>query len=551
MKLARSLAFARHIPPRQIAARFWLEAKRRWSLRLPPRLETLAYPAAAAPQPVFPPRTGMVERRPGGWRFTFVGRSIETGEAIDWQADPDQLWCMNLHYMEYLEEVDRDTGLALIRQWIAANPPWRRGYWRDSWNSYALSLRAVVWMQRLTAWEVDATDPDIRRITASLASQLDFLRRNLEFDLGGNHLIKNIKALAWGGAFFAGPFGQKLRDRAIRLLAREIPRQILPDGMHYERSPSYHAQVFADLIETRVALGDMALDRVLAPMAGVTAMLTHPDGGPAEFNDAGLTMAYAPDDCLAAYARITGGPPPQRDGAFGLRDAGYFGLHAPGFALIADMGRIGPDSLPAHAHGDIGSIELSIGGERIVVDQGVFEYVAGDRRQASRSAHHHNCLAIDGVEPADFYGAFRCGRRPRVGVSQFVGGDGGILLQGHHDGYRRLRGKPVVVRRVEANAEGVTLYDRIDGSTWHAATSRLLLHPDCRIELHGDLAIVHRGEVSIAIRGSAPLHVEPAVWWPDMGVEVATRRLCLTLPPGCFEATLEFGAATPVETGIS
>ncbi len=551
MKLVRSLAFARHIPPRQIAARFWLEAKRRWSLRAPPRLETLAYPAAAVPQPVFPLRTGMIERLPTGWRFTFVGRSVDTGEAIDWQADPDQLWRMNLHYMEYLEELDRDTGIALIRQWIAANPPWRSGYWRDSWNSYALSLRIVVWMQRLTAWQVDLADPDIRRIVSSLAAQLDFLLRNLELDLGGNHLIKNIKALAWGSAFFTGPFGQKLRDRAIRLLAREIPRQILPDGMHYERSSSYHAQVFADLIETRVALGDMALDPVLDRMAQVVAMLTHPDGGPAVFNDAGLTMAYAPDDCLAAFARVTGRPIPQRDGAFGFREAGYFGLHAPGFALIADMGRIGPDSLPAHAHGDIGSIELSIGGERLVVDQGVYEYVAGDRRQASRSAHHHNCLAIHGAEPADFYGAFRCGRRPRVGVAQFVGGDGGILLRGHHDGYHRLKGKPIVVRRIEASADGITIHDRIDGKTWHEATSRLLLHPECRAELHGDLAILHRGEVSIAVRGSAPLHVEPAVWWPDMGVEVATRRLCLTLPPGCFEATLEFGAVVPAESEFS
>ena len=551
MKLTRSLAFARHIPPRQIAARFWLEAKRRWSLRRPPRLETIAYMVARPPQPVFAPRTGMIERLSGGWRFTFVGRSVETGDGIDWQSDPDQLWRMNLHYMEYLEEVDRDTGLALIRQWIAANPPWRPGYWHDSWNSYALSLRVVVWMQRLAAWGVTSDDADSRRIIASLAAQLDFLRRNLELDVGGNHLIKNIKALAWGGAFFAGPFGAKLRARALALLEREIPRQILRDGMHYERSPSYHAQVFADLIEARSVLGETGMDRVLGGMAYAATMLAHPDGGPAQFNDAGLHMAYAPDDCVAAWGQVTGGAIHMRDGAFELREAGYFGYHAPGFALIADMGPIGPDSLPAHAHGDIGSFELSIGGMRIVVDQGVFEYVAGARRQASRSAHHHNCLAIDGAEPADFYGAFRFGRRPRVGVAQFVGGEGGILLRGHHDGYAHLKGKPVVVRSIEASANGISILDRIDSNEWHPATSRLLLHPGCRVELHGDLAIVHRGEVSLAIRGSAPLHVEPAVWWPDMGVELSTQRLGLTLPPGCFEAAFDIGAAVPVDSGLA
>lgn len=542
MNLPRSFAFARHIPPRQIVARLWLEAKRRWSLRVPPRLGGLAYPVANPPQRVFAPRAGMIERRAAGWRFTFLARNREMGEAIDWDGDADQLWRMNLHYMEYLEELDRDAGLPLIRQWIAANPPFRPGYWRDSWNSYTLSLRVVVWMQRLAAWGVAPDHPDARPILASLSAQLDFLTRNLETDIGGNHLIKNIKALAWGGAFFTAPFGDKLRARARRLLAEELPRQILPDGMHYERSPSYHAQVFADLIEIRAALGDTTLDPILTLMAEATAALAHPDGGPAQFNDAGLTMAHAPAECLAAFARITGRPAPVADGAFGLREAGYFGFRAPGFALIADLGRIGPDSLPAHAHGDIGSFELSVGGERIVVDQGVFEYVAGERRHASRSAHSHNVLALDGAEPADFFGAFRCGRRPNVEVTQFVGGDAGILLRGHHDGYRRLKGRPEIIRRIETSAEGIEIHDRIVSREWNPATSRLLLHPDCDVILDGELAIVRRGETVLEIRASLPWSAEPAVWWPDMGVELSTQRLSLTLPSGCFEASYAIGA---------
>jgi uncharacterized heparinase superfamily protein len=545
VSIARNVAFARHIPLRQIVARFRLEARRRWSLRQAPTLLIGAIPAATPPQPVFPPRTGMIERTPDGWRFTFVGRTVAMGETIDWHGDADQLWRMNLHYMEYLEQLDRDTGLTLIRQWIAANPPYRPGYWHDAWNSYALSLRVVVWMQRLIAWGVDPADA--KDILASLSAQIDFLTRNLEVDLGGNHLIKNIKALAWASAWFAAPESDAWRGLATDLLNRELPRQILRDGMHYERSPSYHAQVFADLIETRAALGfgaaTVTLDKALQRMAAAIALLAHADGGPAQFNDAGLTMAYLPAQTLAAYAQVTGQPIPTADGAFRLPAAGYFGLHAPGFALIADMGAIGPDSLPAHAHGDIGSVELSVGGKRFIVDQGVFEYVAGDKRQASRSAHSHNCLAIEGAEPADFFGAFRCGRRPKVTVMQYVGGEDTMLLRGHHDGYRHLSGHPEVERRVEAGAGGITLHDRILCDTWHPATSRLLFHPDCSVELHGDTAIVARGGVALGIRGSAPLTVEDALWWPDMGLEVATKRICLTLPADCFEAKLEIGAA--------
>ena len=533
MKLARSFAFARHIPPRQIAARLWLEARRRWAMRVPPKLAARAQPVAAPPPPIFPPRTGMIARQDNGWRFTFIGRNAVMGKTIDWHAEPDQLWRMNLHYMEYLEEIDSAAGLDLIRQWIAANPPFRPNYWRDSWNSYALSLRVVVWMQRLAAWGVAPDD-----VVASLTAQLDFLLRNLETDIGGNHLIKNIKALAWGGAFFAAPFGDTLRAKAAALLAKELPRQILPDGMHYERSPSYHAQVFADLIEIRAALGDGALDPLLARMAAATAALAHPDGGPTQFNDAGLTMAYAPDACLRAYAQPVAAPA----GAFALRDAGYFGFHAPRVTVIADMGRIGPDDLPAHAHGDIGSVELSWDGARIVVDQGVFEYVAGDRRQAARSAHSHNCLAIDGAEPADFYGAFRCGRRPDVTVTDYAGGPDSMLLEGHHNGYRDLPGRPELFRRIEASADRVAITDRIVSRAWHAATARLLLHPDCSVSCDGAVATVRRGRTTLTFRASLPWRVEPALWWPDMGIELATQRLCLTLPPGCFEAAVEIAA---------
>ena len=101
----------------------------------------------------------------------------------------------------------------------------------------------------------------------------------------------------------------------------------------------------------------------------------------------------------------------------------------------------------------------------------------------------------------------------------------------------------MVERKVAVGANGITLHDRVRCETWHPATSRLLLHPDCTVELRGDTAIVGCGGIALCIRGSAALTVEDTVWWPDMGVEVATKRICLTLPADCFEATLTIGAA--------
>lgn len=555
-RLRRSIAFARHVPVVQLLARARLTVQRRRSLKNRPNLECLApgrlEPAPVAPASRFPPRTGQIEHTDSGWRFTFLGRAVEMGETVDWDAPgpgvANQLWRMNLHYMEYLEALDADAGLTLIRQWIAANPPWQPGYWHDSWNSYTLSLRVVVWMQRIAAWGIDRADPALAPIHASLAEQLAFLERNLELDIGGNHLVKNIKALSWGAAFFSGTIAERWHMRALDLLGKELARQVLADGVHYERSPSYHAQVFADLIETRDALGPAAppaLDRALDAMARATALLAHPDGGPALFNDAGLTMAYPPAECLSAYTASTGRTVPQPQGGFALPTAGYFGLHTPLLTLIADHGRIGPDDLPAHAHGDIGSIELSVAGRRMIVDQGVFEYVPGERRNQSRSAHHHNVIAIDGAEPADFFGAFRCGRRPRVWVSEAEVQPDALTLAGSHDGYAAI-----VTRRIEAQGDTIRIHDRIEGATWHPAMWRMLLHPECEATLDGTTATLRRGGAQLTIHASQPLRREAATWWPDMGHESSTQRLCLTLPDGCFESEVTFMAASVGETGL-
>ncbi len=467
----------------------------------------------------------------------FLGRAHQMPGRIDWTApslaSKDQLWRMNLHYMEYLEEVDDARFLALIEDWIAANPANRPGAWKDSHNAYALSLRVVVWMQQLA----------VRRLTpkpviaASLAEQLRFLQNNLETDLGGNHLVKNIKALIWASAFFVGEPAARWRAEGLRLLDEALDEQILRDGVHFERSPSYHAQVFADLLECRHALGEaapLALDKALNVMAQATADLAHPDGGPALFNDAGLTMAYAPEECLAAFAKLFQQTPPPAP-AFAYRDAGYFGRRDGLDYFVADCGRIGPDALPAHAHGDILSFELTLGGERFVVDPGVYEYVDGLRRRASRAAASHNTLCFDGLDQAEFFGAFRCGRRPNVMLLELVCEPGRLVVEGTHDGY----GPHKHVRRFEQTNGALRIVDAIAGPP-RAAEIGFLLHPEVEASVDASGAWLSRGAIRTRFRSSLDIACEDAVWWPDMGRERATKRLRLKAPAALREVTSEF-----------
>ena len=533
-------AFARHVPPGQWLRRVRLNLRRAIRDRAgwPDPGANLTAPVLAAelPQPLFAPRAGMIAQGEAGLTFIFIGRSHVMAGGMDWGAPSlaprDQLWRMHLHYMEYLEEVDDSAFADLVTRWLDANSPVRSGLWRDSWNSYALSLRVVVWMQQL-ARRAGRISPELQsRMAASLAAQIAFLADNLETDIGGNHLIKNIKALIWASAFFAGEAAARWRALGLALLGRALARQILPDGVHYELSPSYHAQVFADLLECRLALSASAapreLDAALRVMAVATADLAHPDGAVAQFNDAGLHMAYGVRECLDAFRILFGeAPTPRRSFAFPA--AGYFGRRDGADYLVMDCGRIGPDALPAHAHGDILGFEWSVAGERIIVDPGVHEYYQGPRRAAARAAASHNTLCFEGADQADFFGAFRCGRRPDVEVLRYEATDEGLVLEGAHDGFGRARAH---VRRFEARDGKLTVADRVDDPAGRTARVGFLLHPEVAVATTAAGVTLARGRARISLRSTAKIVCEDAVWWPDLGYELPTRRLRLTLEGG-------------------
>jgi uncharacterized heparinase superfamily protein len=533
----RVFDFGRHIPAAKIARRLQLGVKRRLRDRFPASNASRPTPhlREAIPHPLFAPRTGLTADADGSFALHAVGRSIPVDpNGVSWArmglAASDQLPAMTLHYMEYLEAADDALFSALVLDWIGANPEARPGTWRDAWNAYALSLRVVVWMQQLAERRAQLAPDLVETIAASLTQQIRHLMANLETDLGGNHLLKNAKALIWSSAVFVGAEARRWGEIGRDLLDQELGGQILPDGVHDERSPSYHCQVHADLLECRQVLGAGALggrlDDALGRMAQATADLAHPDGAVVQFNDAGLSMAYAPSACLSVHATLFGVAPSPRV-VFAYPDAGYFGARVGQVYIAADCGRIAPDALPAHGHGDVLSFELSVAGRRMIVDQGVFEYVAGPRRAMARSAASHNTPAIPGRDQAEFFGAFRCGRRPSPRVLEHVAWDDGFKLIGTHNGYVEAPGQPRPVRQFELTPNRLEIIDRVAGAYLGPVRIGFLLHPDVEIVRDSDALVLRSGTGEARFQADAPVSIEPAVWWPDIGVERATRRLVI------------------------
>lgn len=172
-------------------------------------------------------------------------------------------------------------------------------------------------------------------------------------------------------------------------------------------------------------------------------------------------------------------------------------------------------------------------GKRLIVDQGVYEYVAGDRRANARSSRTHNTLSMAGYDQADFFGDFRVGRRPRPQVLRFDATEKGLVLEGRHNGYAPL----AHVRRFEVTANEVTVIDRVEGAPVSDVAVGLLLHPDASPSVSGAGIRIAFGDCSVMLRASVPFAIEPAIWWPDLGKEVPTTRLVARWPDGVTTAS--------------
>jgi uncharacterized heparinase superfamily protein len=554
-RLRRFLASVLHTRPAQLAWRARNVVSRAAASRFAgPLRDALRRRAAAvargaspgeAPCPL-PARAGMFRREGDRVVLRFLGREMPFARTIDWgvarEGRVSQLWGFHLHYHEFLEEAGTEDFQAIVLDWIARNPPYAPRAYYDAWSSYALSLRVVVWMQQIARRRDELPPAFLDAALRSLVEQVLYLEAHLERDVRGNHIIKNLKALLFAARFLGIAGAEHRRDRAASLLAAEIDEQILPDGLHFERSPAYHAQVFADLIECHEVLPGgprkASLAARLDAMAQALADTTHPDGLPSLFNDGGLHMAHAPADLLAAWEAISGRRPAPRP-EIRLDAAGYFGLRTGDDLLLVDAGRIAPDFLPAHGHGDILAVEWSAGGRRLLVDTGVFEYAPGPRRDRARATASHNTVTVNGADQCEFYGSFRVGRRANVTVERAAFAGGAIDLAASHDGYRRFTGAGVHRRTVRGRADAFTIEDSVAGTSG-VAEAWLVLHPDARVTIDGTRARIVSGAVSLDCEASAPFEAQAWEWWPDFGVAVATTRLRVVYGPLPARGRLSF-----------
>jgi uncharacterized heparinase superfamily protein len=567
----------RHLTPRQIVARAYLAARYRLYAQVPRAARSgLAGPVRPDAHGLQRLSRWLALRHPGPpsaherelatdameRRFSFLHRSGTAPGRVDWQAQGmSRLWAYHLHYTDAIRALAlgaarggdsrwQSRAQELIDDWIAANPPGSR----PGWEPYPLSLRAVNWV---AAWSLcePGWDPEQRnRLLASLGAQGRFLARHLEWHLGGNHLVKNAKALLVLGTALDCREAASWRTRGLEILFEQMRVQILADGGHYERSPLYHGQVLEDLLDALAIAGasppdvppsvDLAeLRRKAVLMTDWLARMRHPDGGLAVFNDCVEAGDPTPAELLAYAQRVLDHAPAPL-GSTQLPASGYFVLERGAGRAVIDCGEVGPDELPAHAHADTLSFELSWAGRRWAVDSGTSEYALDDLRRYVRSTAAHNTVMVDGAEQSEVWGSHRVGRRARPGRAQVVETADHVRFAGAHDGYDRLG--VIHHRHVIATDQAWIVVDELRGRGRHRFASHLHLHPKLRLEAAGASWRAVGGAQNLLVRPLGPVTCEPSEGWycPDWGI---ANRGPVLIFHGEGEAPSLFGYAVAPE----
>ncbi|MFG1250449.1 heparinase II/III domain-containing protein [Xanthobacter flavus] len=457
--------------------------------------------------------------------FTFLNRTVDFGsiEAVHWRRDLGErnnpLWRMNFAYFGWAVplaatgEYDKfQLILNVLRSLEQQNGFEQPGVFRDVWNAYSASHRLINLLSAIVAY-IKAGGKFLQKDEIELLDHIRFcavfVHKSLERDLQYNHLLKNYVALAVYASAQEVPtdvfpgLGSGIRS--------SVAQQFLLDGGHAERSPMYHLLSVLDL-RTILASGavpecEAELKVRLAAAEAALAVMSHPDGDIALFNDSWLGEGPPASHVITAGVR---------EGRRTLEYTGYTQLRAADAAVIVDHGLCGPDDNPGHAHADFLSLELSIHGRRFFVDPGVPTYSAGEARDRSRSARFHNGPYFSGYEPIDFWASFRVGRRGRARSLDIpsLAKQAPLSIAGSHNGFAGIGGK--VGRWVGLwPGVGVLVVDVWCGAALSEAFTTWLI-PDQFVQI-GELDFsADATHVGVrALRGAVTS--ETGSWWPRFG----------------------------------
>lgn len=514
--------------------------------------------------------------------FSFLHSSERFDEEIHWELHESPAWRNELHAFDFALDIaltyriSREDHYArhlryLIADWIASNPPGEG----SGWLVMPLARRVRNWILAADLarddWERDSKFFPV--VSRSLSLQSAYLLRHAPSIRFAPHALTSARALLLAAKTFEGNRGEDFRAAGLAMLRRELTHHVRSDGGYVNPHPASQLRLAETVMECLVLHSDSAegpgdfpkeklcqilnflegllLADGILPMFGADAgqradalsdlfalaavVFTEPRWKNLAGKFGILPYMLLGEDGKARFERLTAGAWEARPSRFSA--SGLYRLVAPGCSTLVVNGH--SPSFPDD-HRDHLSYELSMQGQRVIVDSGAYSPEGESWGEFFSSARAHNVILVDGHEAR---GKFPAAKRPPEEV--WESGDGFQALRLDDPGFEFLR---LGHRRAWYCLDGGAwvVADRLEGAGLHRVTNLLHLYPTFEVELASDRAIARSRASSFTIipLGKPPLkttvtrghHPQFPGWYaPDFGARypagvVAIESADLPLP---------------------
>ncbi|MGH4012312.1 MAG: alginate lyase family protein [Pseudonocardiaceae bacterium] len=511
-------------------------------------------------------------------RFAFFGHDPVAfpGDHVDWNLDPrtgsrwpllpagridhrrctgDPKWIWELNRLQHLpwlaqawlftgERRYADGAFDQLDSWLDQNPTGRGIAWRGGFEAGVRALSVAVAVQGLRH-APGMSVARYRRVATMLADSAErsWWQRS-RFSSANNHLVGEMSGVATVAILHPELTCAAREHQAMRVLAEEATRQILPDGAGAEQSSAY--QIFcSELLLLPAALLRLRGDRPPGPISdalrrgadylralalegeplprygdddGGFALRLHADPVPGlerhleAVAAATGTLPEASLDLAASWlagpgprAATAPAPPPRQRYA---ADGGLVVLRRGERRLTMDVGPLGYLSLAAHGHADALAVTLTAGGRELIGDPGTGSYYTEPAfRNAFRGTRMHPTASVDDLDQSVPGGVFLWVRHA-VRTVRAVDLARGVV-EAEHDGYHRLAA-PVGHRRylvAPPEWDAALVLDLFVGEGKHRIRTAWPLHPELDVRQHTMSHLVTRD-------GEPVLHVASAASGP-------------------------------------
>ncbi|WP_203457176.1 alginate lyase family protein [Paenibacillus tepidiphilus] len=418
--------------------------------------------------------------------------------AIDWNHVPagDVEWAYMLNRHRYWvalgqmyvltgEERYAEGLCGQLEDWIGRNPLPAGPGEVLTWRSIEAGLRGTNWTKALSyvLHSPSFTPGLLVKCLHALYVHAEYLAA----PYSGWKNISNWGVLECCGLLHIARFLPELRlsehwsDLALERMRTTASLQILPDGLHWEQSPTYHHEVLSSYLEMihlahsgGISLEPAVLNTVQAA-AHASLGIAQPDGGQPMTGDSDR-LAVAPLMAAAALLfndpvlRFGGGERLDYDNAWlfgrsGLRQ--YAGMsakppqelsqaytHSGNYIMRTDWDRQALYLLlrcaplgGGHGHADSLHIDIHAYGRSLLTDLGRYNYSDSEPlRQTLKRPSAHNTFVVDDTDFTEVIDTWQYGAVASPAGIHWVTLPEFDYAEAGHDGYRRLE-VPVYPRR--------------------------------------------------------------------------------------------------------